>query len=136
MVRNLPSNSQRPSGSSSRSSSRPSSRLVARRMGMGAMGGLMTLITLGYPLQAQAEVNSVQFEMYPVAQFVPCLAKPGLQPKVRVTVVRGELNDHLKVLKKALNSICSPSKIRPSCPMASPIPTFKRSLGWLGTSRI
>jgi hypothetical protein len=35
--------------------------------------------------------------MYPVTKFLPCLAKPGLKPKVRVTVVRGELNDHLNI---------------------------------------
>jgi hypothetical protein len=75
----------------------PSLQQMSRRLGALTFASLMSAATIAYPLQAKAEVNSVQFEMYPVAKFLPCLAKPGLKPKVRVTVVRGELNDHLNI---------------------------------------
>ena len=81
----------------SRHSLHSSSRQAGQRWGSLALGSLMSLSAIAYPLQAKADVNSVQFEMYPNAQFLPCLAKPGLQPKVHVTVVRGELNDHLNI---------------------------------------
>jgi hypothetical protein len=137
MVRNLLSNSQRNSRPSSapsdRSNSRPISRQAARRLGMGAMGGLMTLVTLGYPLQAKAEVNSVQFEMYPVAQFVPCLAKPGQQPKVRVTVVRGDLNDHLNIqlegFKEGVRFDLFSIENTPQLPDGKPDPNFQKKFG-------
>jgi hypothetical protein len=75
----------------------PSLQPMSRRLGALTFASLMSAATIAYPLQAKAEVNSVQFEMYPVTKFLPCLAKPGLKPKVRVTVVRGELNDHLNI---------------------------------------
>ena len=63
-----------------------SSRQLIQRLGKLTLGSLMSFSAIAYPLQAKADVNSVRFDMYPVAQFVPCLAKPGLQPKVHVTV--------------------------------------------------
>lgn len=69
-----------------------------RRLGSLAIASLVSASAIVYPLQAKAEVNKIQFEMLPIAQFLPCLAaQPTVQPRVFVTVTRGKLNDRLDI---------------------------------------
>jgi hypothetical protein len=104
-----------------------------RRFGAFSLGLLTTAASVAYPMQARAEVNSVQFEMYPVAQFVKCLAKPGQQPKVRVTVVRGNLNDHLNIqlegFKEGLKFDMFSIENSPQLPNGAPDPNFQKKFG-------
>ncbi len=109
------------------------SNRMLHRLGALTGGGLMVLSSLAYPLQAKAEVNSVQFEMYPVAQFVPCLAKPGQQPKVYVKVVRGSLNDHLNIqlegFKDGIKFDMFSIENSPQLPNGRPDPNFQKKFG-------
>lgn len=104
--------------------------------GTAVVGSLMmATLSILYPLQAKAEVQSTQFEMYPVGQFVPCLAKPGLKPKVRVTVVRGELNDHLNIqlegFKEGVKFDLFSIESTPQLPDGARDPNFKNfGLAW------
>jgi hypothetical protein len=104
-----------------------------RRFSAFSLGLLTTAASVVYPMQAKAEVNSVQFEMYPVAQFVKCLAKPGLQPKVRVTVVRGNLNDHLNIqlegFKEGVKFRLFSLENTPQLPNGALDPNFQRKFG-------
>ncbi len=87
--------------------------------------------TIAHP--AQAEIKSVQFEMYPVPQFAACLAKPGLQPKVRVTVVRGNLNDHLNIqlegFREGVKFDLFSIENSPQLPNGAPDPNFQKKFG-------
>ncbi len=104
-----------------------------QRFGRLALGSLISVSAIVYPLQAKAEVNSLQFDMYPVAQFVPCMAKPGLQPKVRVTVVRGNLNDHLNIqlegFKEGVKFDMFSIENSPQLPDGKPDPNFQKKFG-------
>jgi hypothetical protein len=103
------------------------------RFGSMSLGALIALSAIVYPLQAKAEVPSVQFEMYPVAQFVPCLAKPGLKPKVLVTVVRGGLNDHLNIqlegFKEGVKFDMFSIENSPQLPNGAADPNFQKKFG-------
>jgi hypothetical protein len=109
-----------------------------RRFGALTLGSLMvgsTVVgsTVLYPLAAKAEVNFVSFEMSPVAQFVPCLAKPGQTPKVRVNVVRGELNDVLNIqlegFKEGVKFDMFSIENSPLLANGSPDPNFQKKFG-------
>jgi hypothetical protein len=104
-----------------------------RRLTSLTLGSLMSASTIAYPLQAQAEVNSVQFEMYPVGQFLPCLAKPGQQPKVKVSVVRGNLNDRLNIqlegFKEGVKFDLFSIENSPQLPNGAPDPNFQKKFG-------
>jgi hypothetical protein len=93
----------------------------------------LMISAITYPLQAKAEVKVVQFDMYPSAQFVPCMAKPGQQPKVHVTVVRGSLNDHLNIqlegFKDGLKFDLFSIENSPLLPNATPDPNFQKKFG-------
>jgi hypothetical protein len=112
----------------------PSSfRQLSQRLSSLTLGVLMSATAIAYPLQAKADVNSVQFDMYPNAQFVPCLAKPGLQPKVHVTVVRGDLNDHLNIqlegFKEGVKFDLFTIENSPQLPDGKPDPNFQKKFG-------
>jgi hypothetical protein len=104
-----------------------------RQFSAFSLGLLTTAASVAYPMQAKAEVNSVQFEMYPVAQFVGCLAKPGQRPKVRVTVVRGNLNDHLNIqlegFKEGVKFDMFSIENSPQLPNGAPDPNFQKKFG-------
>ncbi len=110
-----------------------SSRELSYRLGTLTIGALMSVSAITYPSQAKADVNSVQFDMYPNAQFLPCLAKPGLQPKVHVTVVRGDLNDHLNIqlegFKEGVKFDLFTIENSPQLPDGKPDPNFQKKFG-------
>jgi hypothetical protein len=97
------------------------------------MSVVTSALTIGYPFAAQAEVNLLQFEMYPVTQFVPCLAKPGVQPKVRVTVSRGDLNDILSIqlegFKPGVKFDMFSIENSPQLPNGAADPNFQKKFG-------
>ena len=108
-------------------------RQLSQHLGRLTLGSLMSFSAIAYPLQAKADVDSVKFDMYPVTQFVPCLAKPGLQPKVHVTVVRGELNDHLNIqlegFKERVKFDMFSIENSPQLPDGKPDPNFQKKFG-------
>ena len=107
--------------------------LLNDRRAAATLSGLMIISSLAYPLQAKADVNSIQFEMSPVGQFLPCLAKPGLQPKVKVTVVRGNLNDHLNIqlegFKEGVKFDLFSIENSPQLPNGQIDPNFQKKFG-------
>jgi hypothetical protein len=94
---------------------------------------LASFICLAAAPQAKAEIKTVQFEMYPVAQFAACLTKPGLQPKVRVTVTRGNLNDHLNIqlegFREGVKFDMFSIENSPQLPNGAPDPKFNKKFG-------
>ena len=107
--------------------------LFSRRCGAASVSGLMMLSSVVYPLQAKADVKHVEFEMYPVAQFVPCLAKPGYQPKVKIRITRGSLNDRLSInlegFKDGVKFDMFSIENSPQLPNGKPDPNFQKKFG-------
>ncbi len=110
-----------------------SSRQLCHRLGALTLGSLMSASAIAYPLQAKADVDYVKFELYPVAQFVPCLAKRGQTPKVYVTVARGKLNDRLKIqlegFKEGVAFDMFSIENSPQLPNGAPDPNFQKKFG-------
>lgn len=70
---------------------------------LAAAAWLLPALGSGSQASAQsapsAPPNAITFQMFPAAKFIPCMAaRPGITPTVRVSVVRGRLNDRMTVM--------------------------------------
>jgi hypothetical protein len=60
-------------------------------------GSILLVLANTYGAFAQNPPDEASFQLYPVQQFIPCMAAPGQTPTVKVFVKRGQLNDTMTI---------------------------------------